>query len=75
MPKADAQEPGAAAQQQDQKQEKQENVEIDTDILKDVIGDLGINLDDEQLEDIVKEAQGDKKNDENDKKDDKKDKK
>ena len=55
-----------------QAQEQQPQVDIDANLLKDVIGDLGIELDPSQLDDIVNEAktankEGDNKD--NDKKD------
>jgi len=48
-----------------------ENVDLDADLLKDVIGDLGIDLDEGQLEDIVNEATNKKDGEDKDKKDDK----
>ena len=36
------------------------DVKIDEDFMKDVIGDLGIDLDDSQLGDLVNEAKGKK---------------
>jgi hypothetical protein len=47
-------------------------VDIDADFMKDVIGDLGINLDDGQLDDIVNEAKKDTKKDADKKDGDKK---
>lgn len=43
--------------------------------MKDVIGDLGINLDEGQLDDIVNEAKKDGKDKKDEKKDDKDEKK
>lgn len=48
-----------------------ENVALDTNLLKDVIGDLGIDLYEGQLEDIVKEATNKNEGEDKDKKDDK----
>lgn len=45
-----------------------ENVDLDADLLKDVIGDLGIDLDEGQLEDIVNEATNKKEGEDKDKK-------
>lgn len=66
-----------AAQQEQQpvadpepaQEEKHPDVNIDADFMKGVIGDLGIDIDQSQLEEMVNEAKNDK-----DKKDDDKDK-
>jgi len=64
--------PGAKAQENKEGQAAAtENVDLDADLLKDVIGDLGIDLDEGQLEDIVNEATNKKEGEDKDKKDDK----
>lgn len=62
-------EPAAQEKKEGQAAGGTENVDLDADLLKDVIGDLGIDLDEGQLDDIVKEATNKKDGDDKDKKD------
>lgn len=67
---------GAQAEGENKTEAKQEEkakpeVDIDTDMMKDVIGELGIQLDENALDDIVKEAKNEANKEEKDK--DKKD--
>ena len=57
----------------EKEKEKQPDVDIDEDFMKDVAGDLGIDMDQSQLADIMNEAK--KEKDDKDKKDADKDKK
>lgn len=59
--------PEAEKAKEEVQQEPQVN--IDANFMKDVIGDLGIDMDEAQLDDIVNEAKNANKDEEKDKKD------